>query len=148
MSLSTVRSAWLLAADRRDAIDGPIERRDDTDPGSLRAGDKVGIREVEPVDLVDLDGPPEQIGVEPPTLESIKHGGHRRAPVAEGGVDLSDGDPHQGGGQQRQHVDPGLIEVVQVGPGCPGDADGHARCAGAQNAFRAGRLAPIATLAP
>ena len=36
---------------------------------------------------------------------------------AEGGVDASDGDHRPGGGQQRQHVDPGLIEVVEVGPG-------------------------------
>jgi hypothetical protein len=28
------------------------------------AGDKVGVRQVEPVDLVDLDGPLERVGVE------------------------------------------------------------------------------------
>lgn len=72
------RSAGFLAADRRDPIDGPIERRDDADPGPFRARDQVGIGEVKPVDLVDLDGPPEQIGVEHPDGGERQDGPERR----------------------------------------------------------------------
>ena len=54
--LDTGCLAGFLAADGRGAIDAAIERRDDPDPRPFRTRDEVGIREVEPEDVVDLDG--------------------------------------------------------------------------------------------
>jgi hypothetical protein len=45
----------LDAAHGADPIDGPVEGQDLLDPRALGASDQVGIRKVEPMDLVHLD---------------------------------------------------------------------------------------------
>ena len=57
-------SRRLDSFDRVDPIDGPIERRDATDLSSLGTGNQIGLREVESIGLVDLDGAKQQCRID------------------------------------------------------------------------------------
>ena len=48
-------SRWLLAQDRPDTIDPPVERGHDADARALRACHKVGISDIEAMHLVQLN---------------------------------------------------------------------------------------------
>lgn len=57
-------SGRLLAANGLDPIDRAVERGDNSDPGRLRAGDQVRVREVESIDVVYLDRPLQEPAVD------------------------------------------------------------------------------------
>jgi len=59
-----MRSTRFLPTNGRDPVEAPIEGGDGADSGPLRARDQVGVGDVEPVNLVDLHGPQEQVAVE------------------------------------------------------------------------------------
>ena len=43
------------ALDRGDAVDRPVEGGDLADAGRFGLGDEVGLREVQPLELIDLE---------------------------------------------------------------------------------------------
>ena len=73
------RSAGLLAADRWDSVDGAIEGDDHTDAGPFRARHQVRIGEVEPMDLIHLHRPLQQVGVEDADGGERQHRPERRS---------------------------------------------------------------------
>ena len=58
------RRLWLAAGDGIDAVDRTVERQDDPDAGDLGLSDEVGLSEVEPVELVDLERSQEKYRVD------------------------------------------------------------------------------------
>ena len=114
-------SRGLLAEDRPDTIDAPVERGHDADARALRACHKVGISEIEALHLVQLDSSLEERAINDADGAECEDGPQRLGYLETGDLvvrlqyvrDLSEDEIRQ---QQLLH----LFEVASRQPGLRG----------------------------